>query len=277
MQAFMRFPGFLTRACTLSYDDGVEEDKRLVEIMRKYGLKGTFNLNSKNLCGLIGVNSRTLSSDEIKEFFGDDTEIAIHGYNHHSLARVSTPHALRDVIADRDNLEKTFGRVVRGMAYANGSYDEGVVEILRSAGVVYARTVKSTYGFDLPDEWLTLHPTCHHKDPRLFELVEEFLKEPESKRFWTQKPKLFYLWGHSYEFPRDNNWDVIEKFGAKMAERNDIWHATNMEVYKYVQAFNNLVFSLDFEYVENPSAIDVYIHYKNTDILARAGKTTKLG
>ena len=43
---FMRFPGGAYKVVTLSYDDNVEEDVRLVEIMKKHGLKGTFNLNS---------------------------------------------------------------------------------------------------------------------------------------------------------------------------------------------------------------------------------------
>ena len=38
-QLFMRFPGGVQRALTLSYDDGVEQDARLIEIMKKYGLK----------------------------------------------------------------------------------------------------------------------------------------------------------------------------------------------------------------------------------------------
>jgi hypothetical protein len=43
------FPNGLSKALTLSYDDGVEQDIRLVGIMNKYGLKGTFNL-SGGLC-----------------------------------------------------------------------------------------------------------------------------------------------------------------------------------------------------------------------------------
>ena len=33
----MRFPNFRKKAVTLSYDDGVKFDKRLMEIMDKYG------------------------------------------------------------------------------------------------------------------------------------------------------------------------------------------------------------------------------------------------
>ena len=272
MDYLFRFPGFLTRACTLSYDDGVRDDVRLIEIMRKYGLKGTFNINSKNLEG----TERCLSADEIKALDGDDIEIAIHGFNHLSLPRVTMPLAMRDVVEDRSNLEKTFDRIVRGMAYAYGTYNEEIIEMLRGAGVAYSRTTESTESFDLPTEWLALHPTCHHNNPRLFELIDEFFKEPVKKSPLNIRPRLFYLWGHSYEFPRDNNWDVIEKFGQIMAERNDVWHATNMEIYKYVKAFESLIFSSDLSRVENPSATDLYICYNGNNVLVKAGETVRL-
>ena len=34
------------RAVTFSYDDGVEQDRHLVELFNTYGMKATFNLNS---------------------------------------------------------------------------------------------------------------------------------------------------------------------------------------------------------------------------------------
>jgi hypothetical protein len=272
MENLMRFPGFKNRACTLSYDDGVKDDVQLVGIMRKYGIKGTLNLNS---CGFDGTRPKRMSAEEIKELIGDgnDIEIALHGYNHLSLAKVTAPLAMRDVVADRETIEKTFGRIVRGMAYANGSYNDEVIELLRDAGVVYSRTTNSTEGFGLPENWLALHPTCHHNNPRLFELVDEFLTDPTSNYFWAGKPKLFYLWGHSYEFPRDNNWDVIEKFCEIMSKRNDVWHATNIEIYKYVEAFGRLVFSSDMCYVENPTSTDIYMTFKGKDFLVKAGET----
>ena len=274
MKQLMRFPGFLDKACTLSYDDGVKEDTQLIEIMRKYGLKGTFNLNSKHIENPDGVNHRDI--DCLKNLYGDDMEIALHGYQHLSLAQVTPAAAMRDVMADREFLEKNFNRIIRGMAYANGSYNDDVVKILRDAGVVYSRTTKSTEAFDLPDEWLTLHPTCHHNNPRLFELIEEFFAPPQKNYFWAKKPKLFYLWGHSYEFPKDDNWNVIEKFGEIMASRNDVWHATNMEIYKYVDAFERLVFSHDLKTIENPTSTDLYINVLGKEVLIKAGETVSV-
>lgn len=45
-KVYIRFPCFKLKAVTLSYDDGVRQDKRLISIMQKYGLKGTFNINA---------------------------------------------------------------------------------------------------------------------------------------------------------------------------------------------------------------------------------------
>ena len=37
------------KAITFSYDDGVTQDRRLIEIFNRYGLRATFNLNSELL------------------------------------------------------------------------------------------------------------------------------------------------------------------------------------------------------------------------------------
>ena len=265
----LAFPGFKRKAVTLSYDDGVVEDERLVEIMRRHGIKGTFNINSKNLGGAGG---RCLPTEILKKVYGDDMEIAVHGYDHLPLAKVSPSLAMRDVVLDRETLEVTFDRMVRGMAYAYGSYSDEVVAMLKNAGIVYSRTTKSTYSFELPEEWLTLHPTCHHRDPKLFMLVEEFLKD-DAGNYWRNAPKLFYLWGHSYEFPRDDNWDVIESFCKIIGERDDIWCATNMEIYEYVKAFESLVFSSDRKRIYNPTSTDVYLKGRCGNVLVKAGET----
>ena len=47
------------KALTFSYDDGVTQDKRLIEIFNKYGLKATFNLNSE----LLGLDGELIRND----------------------------------------------------------------------------------------------------------------------------------------------------------------------------------------------------------------------
>ena len=81
---FLRFPDFKDKALTLSYDDGVRQDKRLISIMDKFGIKGTFNLNG----GLFDTTRRDIPKDRMSleeaiELYKDSVhEIAIHGYRH---------------------------------------------------------------------------------------------------------------------------------------------------------------------------------------------------
>ena len=117
-----------------------------------------------------------------------------------------------EVMADRKNLEDDFGTIVRGMAYPYGTYNDEVVKCLQQCGIAYARTVVSTHDFQIPTNWLEMPATCHHNDPKLGELTDKFLNHKN-----TPKPWLFYLWGHSYEFERDNNWNVIKTFAKKWA------------------------------------------------------------
>lgn len=275
-RTFLRFPNFSYKAVTLSYDDGVKYDRRLLEIISKYGLKCTFNINSGSY-GKTEDSLRMTKETAVNLFKSFDCEIAVHGEHHVSLAEVDSAMAVKDIIYDRNELEKTFNCLVRGFAYANGSINDDAVENLKRCGIVYARTTKSSLAFTLPTDWLRLMPTAHHKQPDLFNLVDEFLKDYDENRFaWSYSPKLFYLWGHSYEFNDDNNWEIIEEFSKKIGGRNDVWYATNIEIYEYVKAYDSLVFSVDGERVYNPTCTDVYICYFNKNYLIPKGATVKI-
>ena len=275
---FMFFPGFKKKALTLSYDDGVAPDKRLIGIMCKYGLKGTFNVNGGLFAEQDADERGRMSARQAKALYpASGNEVAAHGYKHYSLACVPEPVALGDVLEDRKTLEKLFGgKPITGMAYANGSFNDRVAELLKACGITYCRTTRSTGGFALPEDWLQWHPTCHHDDPRLTELLEAFLNWKAEGYYWGQKPKLLYVWGHSYEFDNNQNWDKIEAFAQKAGGRDDVWYATNGEIYRYCQAFDRLEYSVDGKVVHNPSDIDVYYDYYTKPVLIQAGATVDL-
>jgi hypothetical protein len=86
------------------------------------------------------------------------------------------------------------------------------------------------------------------------ELADKFVdNQPPKHKAW-----LFYLWGHSYEFESDNNWNVIEKFCEKVSGKDDIWYASNIEIYDYIDAYHRLRFSLRGNTVHNPTATTVW-------------------
>lgn len=274
----IRFPGGLSKALTLSYDDGVEQDIRLTQILKKWGIKCTFNLNSGLYAseGTVypkGQVHRRMTLKAAQATFADaDWEVAVHGLKHAWMAELTEPELVWEVIKDRENLEREYGCLVRGMAYPYGQYSDQVVEVLKMCGITYARTTRSTHSFDIPQDFLRLHPTCHHNDGQLMELCDRFLALPEKKN-----GKLFYLWGHSYEFEGNDNWHVIENFAEKMGNRSNIWYATNQEVVDYVAAYHSLIVSVDSKTVYNPTCQTVWFGYEGQESRSiQAGETLRL-
>lgn len=268
---FLRFPEFRMKALTLSYDDGPADDARLVSILNEHGLKCTFNINSGSFRGWNGMSP----AETLAYYKKGGHEIAVHGYRHLSLTEVPSEMAVNDIIEDRRNLEAMTGDIVTGMAYANGSFDDSVVEILKRCGIKYSRTCVSTGGFDIPSDWLRLPPTCHHNDPRLPELIEQFLSDRQASYYWSNRPMLFYLWGHSFEFPHKDNWHLIEDFAERFGGRDNIWYATNGEIFDYVTAYDRLEFDVLGKTVHNPTSTGVWLNLLGQDIYVGSGETVR--
>ncbi|MBQ4638899.1 MAG: polysaccharide deacetylase family protein [Clostridia bacterium] len=272
---YMAFPGFRRKALTLSYDDGVEQDIRLIEIMNKHGLKGTFNLNSGLYAkeGTVypqGQVHRRMSRSQVTQVYKDcGQEVAMHAYEHADLVGIPIDNVPYQIMKDKEQLEAQFGRIIRGFAYPYGTVNNQVANLLRDMGVAYARTVHSTHDFHLPSDWLQLPATCHHNDKKLMELAHRFVENAPYGRPW-----MFYLWGHSYEFEGDNNWHVIEEFAEYMGGRDDIWYATNIEIRDYVEAFKKLILSADGRRIFNPTSTTLYLCHWGREYTLLPGQET---
>ena len=281
---YMRFPGGKAKAVTLSYDDGVEQDLRLVKIMDAHGLKGTFNVCS----GLFApegttypaeqIRRRVLSQTQIKELsevYGQ--EIAVHTLEHVHLGQFPLATSVYQIIEDRRRLEELLGCTIRGLVVPFGEVTDEIIEVVKNSGFSYARKTQSTEDFWLPshwrlsNDWMRFSPTCHHNNPRLMELTDKFLGLKAEKN-----PRLFYLWGHSYEFDEKDNWEVIEAFAEKMGENESIWYATNIQIFDYVAAYQQLRFGVDMKFVENPTATDLFFKYNEKDYMVKAGACISL-
>ena len=258
----IRYPGGLAKAVTFSYDDGVEQDIRLVEIFDKYGMKGTFNINTGSFTeeGYVhpkGKIHRRMTKKQTYELFANSPhEVAVHTLNHPFLEQLPTNMVLNEVLNDRKNIEEMFGTITRGMAYPFGTTSDAVVEALRMCGIVYSRTTKTTNSLELPKEdWLRLPATCHHSATILNELSDKLINEKP-----TRAPWLLYVWGHAYEFEDKDNLYVIENLCEKLSGKDDILYATNIEIFDYINAYNSLVFSVNGDSVYNPTATEVFFY-----------------
>lgn len=272
----MRLKDGKRKVLTFSYDDGNTQDIRLVEIFDRYALKGTFNVNT----GLFTDGSTEkngggkLTWDEAEKLFENSShEVAVHTLTHPWLASLKSHEAIKEIMEDRRNIEKHFRSLGRGMAYPFGCYNDETLEVLKLCGIAYSRTTKATHSFVFPENWLELNPTCHHNDPELMALAEKFISEEPGWNVCS----MFYVWGHSYEFDRNDNWSLIESFAEKVSFRDDVWYAANIEIYDYVKAYENLQVSADNTVVCNPSAISVWFYEKGTVYKVEPGETIVIG
>ena len=220
------------KAVTFSFDDGVLQDKRLIQILDKYGLKCTFNLNSSyfGLNGFLDRNGRRVdhtkvSPDEVKEVYKNH-EVAVHTLTHPNLTGESEECVVWQVEEDRKALERLTGKTVVGMAYPCGDNDDRVAEIIkRRTGVKYARTVTSTHNFDLQENLLRFNPSVYYIEDCLFDVANEFLGKN------TDKPQLLYIWGHSYEMDAEYiSWQKFEELCKLLSGRKEIYYGTNTEI-----------------------------------------------
>ncbi len=256
-------------ALTSSWDDGHTDDRRLLEILNQYGIKGTWNLNASHLVTEAGKNDPTrIRAEEVVDLYAGH-EIATHGFNHPWPSTLSDDQLRHEIINDRIELEKIAGVPVRGHALPFGQHDTRVDRILGECGILYSRSTESHYKFHIPADFLLWHPTAHHKRD-IETLWDQFLTNRVTD-------KLFYLWGHSFEFGREGNWDLIESFGKKVAATEGIWHATNMEVYDYVMAWRSLSWTHDMSAVRNTSAQTIWFKEGETYYSVAGGTTLKLG
>ncbi|MDF2926398.1 MAG: polysaccharide deacetylase [Paenibacillaceae bacterium] len=261
---YLCYPEGKHKALTMSYDDGRRADERLVGIFNRHGIKGTFHINS----GLIGMNDRLTEAEHAPLY--DGHEVSAHTLTHPTIARSPKEQVVHQVMEDRKNLERIVGYTVRGMSYPNGSFNRQIKEVLPHLGIEYSRAVQTTQGFGLPDDWLEWKGTCHHKD-NLLKHAETFVALHKKQYLY-----LMYVWGHSYEFDLDNNWELIEEFCAFTGGRDDIWYATNIQIVDYVKAYEQLKFSAATDFVYNPTALSIWLSVGEDILRIPGGSTVRL-
>lgn len=246
------FPEGKTLAFTCSYDDGKIMDRRFVDMLNRNGIKATFHLNTDYFGMEEEHQYPYINKEEVKSLYRGH-EVACHTCSHMTMTRTNSIQNIQEILENRMELEAICDYPVIGFSYPNGCYDDSSLTVLENCGIRYARTTKSTYKFELPQNFLTWHPTCHHNED-IFALLDKFLGIHHAERL-----NVFYLWGHSYEFERDQTWDHMETFFKQAGGHENVWYVTNGELQAYIQASKQLVYYADQSKVYNPTAISVYI------------------
>lgn len=258
-----RFPQGKYRTLTFSYDDGIDHDRRLIDMFNKAGVKGTFHLNANS----IGQNGFVTRAEIPSLYKGH--EVAIHGFTHPLLDTLPSEVVLKEILDDRRTLEDIVQYPVKGMSYPYGTFNKHVIDLIRSCGILYSRGVDSTNSFKIPENWFNWCGTCHH-NADLSKLCDGFLNDCN----WHQKPlRVFYVWGHSFEFDRNNNWEHMQAFLDKVSGKDNVWYATNIEIYDYLDAVKQVRFSVDCKQAYNPTAHELWFDSTDGVISIKPGET----
>lgn len=280
------YPGYVSRAVTFSYDDGVVQDERLAALFEKYGMKATFNI----VPGKVeNQQPNVLTAEQMKTVYRNH-EVANHTYSHRPLflmegetAQDSKGGTLRGVSLETavDEVEKgrlwileNLGIAVQGLAWPNGTpgnrtdYEE--LQRVVQSGHFYTRW-KESGAFALPKNWLEWDSTCHHSAMPQF--TERFLSMDNGGAL-----QCYFVWGHSYEFDQSGaamDWIKMEEQLRKLSAEPDIWKASNGEIYTYCMAVQML--RQEGNTLKNLSEQDLYAYVNGQKLCIPAGESRQYG
>ena len=236
------YPQGKAKAFSVSYDDGVLQDVRFVNLLNQYNLKGTFNLNS----GLMenefewihetGCIVKRLSKENVLSLY-DGHEVASHTLTHPFMQEKTENEIMKELETDKKNLEKLFGRQIKGFAVPFDYYSDLIESCVKKCAFEYARISEESLSF-IPhkNSEINYHrwkSTIFHLDASLEKLTEDFIQTDEELA-------LFQIAGHTYDFDTENMWDKIETILKKISLQKDILPMTTIEIIDYLKAMEQV-------------------------------------
>ena len=227
------YPGGKKKAFNITYDDGVLQDVRFVAMLNKYGIKGTFNLNSelmKNEFSWIhpnGMQVKRLSVEKVKHLY-DGHEVASHTLTHPYMYNLSDEELYHQMKRDKDNLEKLFEREIQGFAVPFDYYDDRIAECAKACGFAYARKSEFTNTFKPCTDFYHWKTGVYHIDEHLIDYVADFLNTEEELA-------VCQIVGHSYDLDAENLWGTMELICAAVSKCDNIWFCTNAELVEFLK------------------------------------------
>ena len=198
-----------------SIDDGTIYDETTIGLFDKYGVRGTFNLNSglDDFVWYLGDQPiRRFTLFERKDLYKNQ-EVASHTLTHPYLDQMSREDILREVNEDIYNLEAVFGREVTGFATPFETAGEREVEIIRDGTKIrHLRLSEIDESFKRPSDPYHIRCTVFGVQ-RALELFDNFVNDPDAE--------VFIYVGHSYDFFVDHTFDKLEELLQKLVEHKD--------------------------------------------------------
>lgn len=229
-----------------SFDDGLEQDKKIIEVLKEFGMGATFHLNSglfgdktyEGRIGNLGMSEKAaaefdpttwhllpyvehfrIPEDELCQVY-EGFEIASHTRTHANLAKSSDEECRAEILDDVQALSEKFGQKVVGFAYPYGASSRQSRAALQAAGIRYARIVKTDTGFRFPADPLQMPMSCWHFSSKTFDRLNSFFRTDPG-----EDDLFFLMFAHGYEFDfgtKGSNWDKLKRICETVAAHDDV-------------------------------------------------------
>ena len=198
-----------------SIDDGTIYDETTIEIFNRYGIKGTFNLNS-GLQDFVWYKGdlpvRRLDLYRYKDIYKNH-EVASHSLTHPFLTNMSDDAVYHEVKEDVDNIERIFDRKVTSFSFPFDGFDERTINIIKSVGITHIILPEIDDSFRFPSDTYHIKVTSWNIDDAL-EKFERFIKDKNAE--------LFVYLSHSYDYEFDSSYNKLEKLCQLAKSQKDI-------------------------------------------------------
>ena len=266
------YPNGKKKAFNVTYDDGVLQDVRFVELLNKYNLKGTFNLNSLLMenefewtheCGCV---VKRLKTDDVVELYAGH-EVASHTLSHPYMDKLTKQEILRELSEDKINLERIFSREIRGFAIPFDYYSELIEQCVRECGFEYARISEESLSFCPQSDFYKWCATIFHCDDRVENMANQFVEADDELA-------LFQIVGHSYDLDAEDRWDIMENIFKMISGQDDILPMTTIEIIDYLKAMGKA--EIDDEYIKNNSDISLWFDINGNVCEVKAGESGRI-
>jgi len=228
------YPGGKKKAFNITYDDGVTQDIPFSALLNRYGLKGTFNLNSglmESEYSWVHPSGRTikrLPPEAVAEVYAGH-EVASHTLTHPYMHSLSDGEIRYQMAKDKENLERLWGKEVRGFAVPFDYFDDRIAGCAEACGFAYARTSQERYSYVPPTENFHWAAGAYHVMPGFLPFAEGFFETEEELA-------LCQIVGHSYDLDTENMWQTMERLLQRIAGDADTVSMTHIQLVTYLDA-----------------------------------------
>jgi len=238
------YPYGKKKAFHVTYDDGILQDVPFVELLNRYGLKGTFNLNSALMENEFewthekGLVVKRLKTDVVKDLYAGH-EVASHTLSHPYMHDLSWEGVMWELSQDKRNLETIFGKEIKGFAVPFDYYSEMIEACVKECGFAYGRISEMSHSFAPQKDYYNWKATVFHCEECLEDLTRRFVETDEELA-------LFQIVGHSYDLDVEDMWDRMEEMFQIISKQKDILSMTMIEMVEYLKAMEQAEITEDY-------------------------------